>query len=186
MTNPLIVAMTGASGVIYGVRLLRILRELGVANYLIISKAAEMTIGYELSESLADVRALGDKYLSVHDVGAACASGSVATRGMLVVPCSGKSLAEIANGIGSNLIGRSAEVTLKERRRLVLMVRETPFTLSHIDNMRKVTEMGGIIAPPLPAFYTSPSSLDDIIDYSLGRVLELFGIDSGLVKAWRG
>ena len=185
MANPLIVAITGASGVIYGVRLLKILRKLEIPNYLILSKAAEMTIGYELSESLAEVRSLGDSVLSVHDVGAVCASGSALTRGMVVVPCSTKTLAEIGNGISSNLICRSAEVTLKERRRLVLMVRETPFTLAHIDNMRKVTEMGGIIAPAMPAFYANPTCLDDMIEHSLGRLLELFDIDSGLVQRWR-
>ncbi len=185
MPLPLIVGVTGASGIIYAEKLLRLLRELGISNYLIISKAAEMTIGYESSLSLSEFKELGDEVLPIQDIGALCASGSVLTRGMVILPCSMNTLGLVANGISQNLICRSAEVTLKERRRLVLMARETPLTASHIDNMGKVTLMGGIICPPMPAFYAKPGSLDEMVEYSVARLLELFGIESADLKRWR-
>ncbi len=183
--KPLIIGVTGASGIIYASTLLRMLRELGVPNYVIISKAAEMTIGYESELSLAEFKALADEVLPLADVGATCASGSVQSLGMAVVPCSMNTLGTIANGMSQNLISRSAEVVLKERRPLVLMTRETPLTLAHIENMQKVTYMGGIICPPMPAFYAKPESLEAMVEHSVARLLELFGIESGKVKRWR-
>ncbi len=185
MQKPLIIGVTGASGIIYASTMLRMLRELGVPNYMIISKAAEMTIGYESDLSLAEFKGLADKVLPLADVGATCASGSVQTMGMAIVPCSMNTLGAVANGISQNLISRSAEVTLKERRPLVLMARETPLNLAHIKNMEKVTAMGGIIYPPVPAFYAKPESLEDMVEHSVARLLELFGIESDKVRRWR-
>lgn len=184
-TKKLLVGITGASGVIYGIRMLETLRELGVESHLIMSKAAEMTLGYETELAPKDVRALADVTYPVGDVGAACSSGSFPTAGMVIAPCSMKTLAEVATGVTSNLMSRAADVVLKERRRLVLMTRETPLTNVHIRNMLTVSEMGGIVAPPVPAFYTKPESLDAMVDHSVGRVLDLFDLDSGKVKRWR-
>lgn len=185
MQKPMIIGVTGASGIIYATSLLRMLRELSVPNYLIISKAAEMTIGYESDLSLAEFKELADEVLPLADVGAFCASGSVPTLGMAIVPCSMNTLGAVANGMSQNLISRTAEVCLKERRPLVLMARETPLTLAHIENMRKITMMGGIIYPPMPAFYAKPESLDAMVEHSVARLLELFGIESGKVQRWR-
>ncbi|MDX1738264.1 MAG: UbiX family flavin prenyltransferase, partial [Alphaproteobacteria bacterium] len=179
------VGISGASGVIYGIRLLEVLRELDVESHLILSKAAEMTLAYETDYSPKDLRAMADKSYPTSDIGAACSSGSFPTSGMIVAPCSMKSLAEIATGVTSTLLTRAADVVLKERRRLVLMVRETPLTNVHLRNMLTVSEMGGIIAPPVPAFYTKPEKLDDLVNHSVGRVLDLFDLDSGIVKRWR-
>lgn len=181
----LIVGISGASGVVYGIRLLEVLRELDVESHLILSKAAEMTLAYETDLTPKDLRDLADKTYPVGDLGAACSSGSFPTAGMIVAPCSMKSLAEIATGVTSTLLTRAADVVLKERRRLVLMARETPLTNVHLRNMLTVSEMGGIIAPPVPAFYTKPETLDDLVDHSIGRVLDLFDIDTGKVKRWR-
>lgn len=181
----LIIAITGASGVQYGVRMLETLRDLGVETHLVLSKAAEMTLAYETDLKPKDVRALASVNHAIGNVGAPCSSGSFPSDGMIVAPCSMKTLAEIATGVTSNLISRSADVILKERRRLVLMVRETPLTLVHLRNMTTVTEMGGIIAPPVPAFYAKPNSLEDIIDHSVGRVLDLFEIETGRVNRWK-
>ncbi|MDF1750864.1 MAG: UbiX family flavin prenyltransferase [Alphaproteobacteria bacterium] len=181
----LVVGISGASGVVYGIRLLEALRTSGVETHLIMSKAAEMTLAYETDLKPRDVRALADVSYVIGDVGAPCASGSFPSGGMVIAPCSMKTLAEIATGVTANLLSRAADVVLKERRRLVLMARETPLTLVHLRNMATVTEMGGIIAPPVPAFYAKPASLDDMIDHSVGRVLDLFGIETDLVRRWK-
>lgn len=181
----LIIGISGASGVAYGIRMLETLRELGVESHLIMSKAAEMTIGYETHLTPKEVKELADVVYPVGDVGAPCSSGSFPTEGMIIAPCSMRSLAEIATGVTSSLLTRAADVVLKERRRLVLMARETPLTNVHLRNMLTVSEMGGIIAPPVPAFYTKPEDLDAVVDHSVGRVLDLFGLDTGKVKRWR-
>ena len=182
----IIVAITGASGAVYGLAALDMLRALGVETHLIVSKSGALTLEHETGLTLAQVRARADVTHAAGDIGAACSSGSFATLGMLVAPCSVKSLAEIATGVSSSLVTRAADVTLKERRRLVLMLRETPLTLAHIRNMETVTLMGGVIAPPVPAFYTRPASLDDLVAHSVGRALDLFGLDTGTVRRWNG
>ena len=184
----LIVAITGASGAIYGVRLLEQLRVLPEwETHLIISNSGVLTASMELGIKRADIEALADVVHSVKDIGAAVSSGSVRTAGMVIAPCSMKTLAEIANGLADNLISRAADVALKERRRLVLLARETPLNLAHLRNMTAVTEMGGIVCPPVPAFYTRPNSLDDIVNHTVGRVLDLFDIDHrDLVQRWQG
>lgn len=182
----LVVGITGASGVVYGIRLLEALKQIGIESHLVLTRAAEMTIGYETDRTARDVRALADRVYQIGDVGAAISSGSFQTLGMAVVPCSMKTLAEIACGVTGTLLSRAADVTLKERRRLVLVPRETPLHLGHIRNMAAVTEMGAIVAPPMPAFYAMPQTLDDLIDHTVGRVLDLFGLDAGLVKRWSG
>lgn len=185
LTNEhLIVGISGSSGVIYGVRLLRALIGTGVTSHLIMSKPAEMTLAYETDLKSESVRAMADKTYPISDISAGPASGSFRTRGMVIAPCSMKTLAEIATGMSTNLMTRSADVTLKERRRLVLMVRETPLHQVHLDNMLTVAKMGGIIAPPVPAFYARPASLDDMVDHSVGRVLDLFDIETDLVGRW--
>ncbi len=185
LTNEhLIVGISGSSGTVYGIRLLQALKKTPVKSHLIMSKPAEMTLAYETELKSTDIRALADKAYPISDIGAGPASGSFRTSGMVIAPCSMKTLAEIATGLSSNLLTRAADVTLKERRRLVLMIRETPFTRVHLKNMLDVTEMGGIIAPPLPAFYTRPQSLDDMVNHSVGRVLDLFGIDNDLAGRW--
>ena len=181
----IIVGISGASGAVYGIRMLETLRDLGVETHLIVSKSAEMTLAYETDKTAKDLRALADKAYPIGDMGAACSSGSFKTAGMIVAPCSMKSLAEIATGVTSTLLTRSADVVLKERRRLVLMVRETPLTNVHLRNMLTVSEMGGIIAPPVPGFYTKPDSIDDLVNHSVGRVLDLFGLETGRVARWR-
>jgi len=180
----LIVGITGASGVIYGIRMLEALLGLAVESHLVMSKSAEMTIAYETDLKPADVKAMANVVYPVGDIGAAISSGSFRTMGMVIAPCSVRSLSEIASGVTSTLLTRAADVTLKERRRLVLMLRETPLHAGHIRSMLQVTEMGAIVAPPVPAFYTRPDSVDAIIDQTVGRVLDLFGIDSGLPKRW--
>ncbi len=182
----LIVGISGASGVIYGIRLLESLKDSEIETHLVVTRAAEMTIAYETPYTAKDIKALADKIYPLEDVGAAIASGSFQTLGMVVVPCSMKTLAEIATGVTGNLLTRAADVVLKERRRLVLVPRETPLHLGHLRNMVSVTEIGAIVAPPMPAFYAEPKTLDDLIDHSVGRVLDLFGIESGLVRRWQG
>ncbi len=181
----LVVGISGASGVIYGIRMLEALRSAGVETHLILSKAAEMTLAYETDLKPRDLRDMADASYAIGDVGAPCASGSFPSDGMVIAPCSMKTLAEIATGVTGTLLSRAADVILKERRRLVLMTRETPLTLVHLRNMTTVTEMGGIIAPPVPAFYAKPDSLDTMVDHSVGRVLDLFGIESDLVRRWK-
>jgi 4-hydroxy-3-polyprenylbenzoate decarboxylase len=180
----LVVGISGASGAIYGIRLLETLKRLGIETHLVVTKAAEMTIGYETETTPAAVKALADAVYPVGDLGAAIASGSFPTLGMIVAPCSVRSMSEIATGVTSSLLTRAADVTLKERRRLVLMLRETPLHSGHLRNMLALSEMGAIIAPPVPAFYARPTSLDDMVDHSIGRVLDLFGLDSGGVRRW--
>ena len=185
MSEPIIIGISGASGIIYGIRLLETLKKLQLPTHLVITKSAELTRAAETDLSAADLRELADVCYSVADVGAAIASGSFKTRGMIIAPCSMRSLAEIASGVTSNLLTRAADVVLKERRRLVLMVRETPLHSGHLENMLKVSQMGGIIAPPVPAFYNRPQQISDIIDHTVGRVLDLFDIDTGAVKRWQ-
>ena len=182
----LIVGISGASGAVYGIRLLEILREIGVETHRIVSKAAQLTLSQELNLTLSNAQVLADHTYAIGDVGAACSSGSFHTAGMIVAPCSIKTMSEIATGVTSNLLSRAADVTLKERRRLVLMLRETPLHLGHIRSMAAVTEMGAIVYPPVPAFYAKPKSLEDMVDHSLGRVLDLFGFANALVKRWPG
>lgn len=182
----LIVAITGATGVAYGVRLLEVLRAADVETHLLVSEAGVLNLHQELDMNRKDVEALADVVHPVRDVGASIASGSFTSHGMIVAPCSMKTLASIAHGLSDNLITRAADVVLKERRRLVLMVRETPFNLAHLRNMTAVTEMGGIIFPPLPGFYHRPQSIEQMIDHTLGRVLDLFDIAHTLTPRWNG
>ena len=182
----LIVGISGASGAIYGVRLLQILRRVDVETHLIMSRAALLTLALETDFKRADVEALADVVHINSDIGAACASGSFGALGMIVAPCSVKTLAEIATGITPSLISRAADVTLKERRRLVLMLRETPLHLGHIRSMALATEAGAILYPPVPGFYAKPTSLEAMVDHTLGRMLSLFDIDVGLVDEWAG
>ena len=183
---PLLVGITGASGAIYGVRLLEMLRACNVETHLIVSRAAQMTLAYETSLKLADVERLATVVHSNSDVGAACSSGSFPTRGMVIAPCSIKTMSEIATGNTANLISRAADVVLKERRRLVLMLREAPLHIGHIRNMATVTEAGAIVYPPVPAFYALPKSIDEMVDHTLARVLDLFDIDAGKIRRWTG
>lgn len=180
----LIVGISGASGVIYGLRLLEALRPLAVESHLVISKSAEVTLAHETGMKLAEVREMADVCYPAGDMGAAISSGSFRTLGMLVAPCSMRSLAEIANGTTTTLLTRAADVVLKERRRLVLMVRETPLHSGHLRNMLAVSDMGAIVAPPVPAFYIRPRSVEEIVDQTIGRVLDLFELDSGQVRRW--
>jgi 4-hydroxy-3-polyprenylbenzoate decarboxylase len=191
MTDParLIVGISGASGVIYGIRLLEALKALPkalrVETHLVMTRTAEVTLAHETRIKVADVRRLADVAYKIDDLAAAISSGSYRTMGMVVAPCSMRSLSEIAHGITSNLLTRAADVVLKERRRLVLVARETPLHAIHLRNMVTLAEMGAIIAPPMPAFYNKPKTLDDIIDHTVGRVLDLFDIDTGKVKRWK-
>lgn len=178
------VGISGASGVVYGLRLLELLRDLGVETHVTVSRAALLTMVHETEFKLSDIEARADVLYRSDDVAASISSGSFRTMGMIVAPCSMKTLAEIAQGVTSGLISRAAEVTLKERRRLVLLARETPLTESHLQNMLAVTRMGGIIAPPVPAFYARPSGIDAMVDQTLGRVLDLFDLDCAGVRRW--
>jgi 4-hydroxy-3-polyprenylbenzoate decarboxylase len=180
----LIVGITGASGAVLGLRMLETLRELEIETHLVLTRAGRMTLHYETGLKPADAERLADVVHSAEDVGAPISSGSFRTLGMVVVPCSMKSLAEIATGVTDNLLSRAADVVLKERRRLVLVARETPLHLVHLRNMATVTEMGAIVVPPVPAFYNRPETIDDILDHLTGRVLDLFGLDTGRVRRW--
>jgi len=180
----IVVGISGASGVVYGVRLLQLLRALPVETHLVMSKSAEVTLAYETDMKVAEVRALADHCHAIGDMAAALSSGSFKTLGMIVAPCSVRSVAEMASGVTTTLLTRAADVILKERRKLVLLVRETPLHLGHLRNMAALTEMGAIIAPPVPAFYNRPKTLEDAIDHNLGRVLDLFDLDTGRVKRW--
>ncbi len=183
-TPRLIIGISGASGVIYGIRMLEMLRPHAIETHLVMSRSAEVTLAHETRLKVADVRALADVVYQVQDIGAAISSGSFKTMGMVVAPCSVRTLGEIATGVTSTLLTRAADVTLKERRRLVLMVRETPLHLGHIRNMAAVTEMGAIVYPPVPAMYANPASVDDLVNHTVGRVLDLFGIETGKVRRW--
>ena len=183
----LVVAITGASGALYGVRLLEALRSLeDVETHLMISDAGVLSMHHELDLKRKDVEALADVVHNARDVGACIASGSFQSEGMVIAPCSMKTLASVAHGLSDNLISRAADVMLKERRRCVLMVRETPFNLAHLRNMTAVTEMGGIIVPPLPALYHRPESIVDMVDHTVARVLDLFQITHAIAPRWSG
>jgi flavin prenyltransferase len=190
MTSPaperprLVVGISGASGVVYGIRLLALLKSLGVETHLVMSKSAQLTLGHETGLEVAQVKAMADHVYSNTDIGARIASGSFRTLGMVVAPCSIKTLSEIASGVTGSLLSRAADVVLKERRRLVLMVRETPLHLGHLRSMTAVTEAGAIVYPPVPAFYARPASLDEMVDQTVGRVLDLYGFESGGVRRW--
>jgi 4-hydroxy-3-polyprenylbenzoate decarboxylase len=180
----LIIGISGASGIIYGIRLLQILQNMMVETHLVVSKAAQLTRVLETTMSMPELKALAGVYHRSTDLAASIASGSFKTLGMIIAPCSMKSLGEIANGTAGSLLTRAADVVLKERRRLVLMTREAPLHLVHLQNMITITQMGGIIFPPVPAFYQKPKTIEEIVNDSIGRVLNLFELDSGLVKPW--
>lgn len=182
----IIIGISGASGFIYGQRLLEVLKAHPIETHLIVSKAAQQTRAIETDLTASDLTALADKHYNINDIAACVSSGSYKTLGMIIAPCSMRTLADIASGCTTNLLTRAADVILKERRRLILMVRETPLHLGHLRNMVSVTEMGAIIAPPVPAFYNNPQSIDDLINHSVGRVLDLMNIDSGIVQRWEG
>lgn len=181
----LILAISGASGAVYGLTALKLLKHAGVESHLVVSRAAALSLGVETHLSLAEVHDLADVVYKPGDIGAAIASGSFKTMGMLIAPCSIKSLSEIATGVTSTLVSRAADVCLKERRRLVLMVRESPLHLGHLRSMTAVTEMGAIVAPPMPALYTRPQSIDEMVAQSVGRALDLFDIDVD-IQRWQG
>ncbi|MDR3594213.1 UbiX family flavin prenyltransferase [Clostridium sp.] len=180
----LIIGITGASGIIYGIRILEILKNLNIETHLIVSKAAEATLNLETDLNMNALKDLADITYSADDISAAVSSGSFQNMGMIIAPCSIKTLSQIAYSINDNLITRAADVALKERRRLVLMLRETPYNLSHIRNMQAVVENGAIVFPPVPAFYTKPQTITDIVDQTVGRALGFFDIDTGNVKRW--
>jgi 4-hydroxy-3-polyprenylbenzoate decarboxylase len=179
----IVVGISGASGVIFGVRLLELLRPTDVETHLVMTKAAEMTLGYETDRTVDQVKALADHVHAIRNVAAPLSSGSFRTDGMIVAPCSIRSLSEIATGVTSNLLTRAADVVLKERRRLVLLVREAPLHLGHLRSMTAAAEMGAVILPPVPAFYAKPATLDDMIVQILGRALDLFDVDIG-IRRW--
>lgn len=180
----IIVGVTGASGVVYARRALEMLGAAGVETHLVISRAAEMTLQYELEMSARDLADLASHRYAIGDVGAPISSGSFKTLGMLIAPCSVRTMSEIATGVTSSLLTRAADVVLKERRKLIMMVRETPFHLGHLRTMTQLAEMGAIIAPPLPAFYAEPESVDALVDQSVGRTLDLFGVEAPGTKRW--
>ncbi|MCH8622045.1 UbiX family flavin prenyltransferase [Undibacterium sp. TS12] len=183
----LIVAITGATGAVYGVRLLEVLRNIpDVESHLLISEAGVLNLYQEMDLKRKDVEALADVVHNVRDVGASIASGSFLSDGMIIAPCSMKTLAAVAHGLSDNLITRAADVVLKERRHLVLMVRETPFNLAHLRNMTAVTEMGGVIFPPLPGFYHRPQTIAEMVDHTVGRVLDMFALPHDLTPRWQG
>jgi 4-hydroxy-3-polyprenylbenzoate decarboxylase len=180
----LIVGISGASGVVYGLRTLQLLRNAGVETHLVMSKTAEITFAHETDIKIAEVKAAAHTTYRIDDLAASIASGGFRTAGMIIAPCSIRSMSEIATGATSTLLTRAADVTLKERRRLVLMVRETPLHAGHLRTMASLSEMGAIIAPPVPAFYAKPRSIEDMVDQTVGRVLDLFDIDVGIVRRW--
>lgn len=188
MTNPkrIIVGISGATGIVYAVRLLEVLRDLRIETHLVITKAGEMTAAYESDLSIKHIKGLADVVHPIGDVGASISSGSYKTLGMIVAPCSMKSVGEIASGASSNLLTRAADVCLKERRRLVLLARETPLHAGHLKAMLAVTEMGGIVFPPVPAFYHRPATIKEVVDHTVGRVLDLFDLEAGLLDRWDG
>lgn len=179
-----IVGISGASGAAYGVRMLEVLRDMSVESHLIMSRAGEMTIGYETSHKPAEVAALAHTRYNINDIGASVASGSFKTLGMIIAPCSVRTMSEIATGVTSSLLTRAADVVLKERRPLILMVRETPLHLGHLRTMTQLAEMGAIIAPPVPALYAEPQSVADLVDQSVARALDLLGLDAPNAKRW--
>ncbi|WP_199739122.1 UbiX family flavin prenyltransferase [Herminiimonas sp. KBW02] len=188
MTKRLVIAITGASGAIYGVRMLQVLAQAtDWESHLVISASGVMTAVHEMAMDKAEIEGLADVVHNVRDIGASIASGSFQCDGMVIAPCSMRTLAAVAHGLSDNLITRAADVMLKERRRLVLMARETPLNLAHLRNMVAATELGAIIAPPVPAFYNQPADIDDIVNHTVGRILDLFGIEhAGLLQRWQG
>ncbi|MBR0795286.1 UbiX family flavin prenyltransferase [Bradyrhizobium jicamae] len=180
----LIVGISGASGVVYGLRTLQLLRNAGIETHLVMSKTAEVTFAHETAVKIADVRAAAHTVHRIDDMAASIASGGFRTTGMIVAPCSIRSMSEIATGVTSTLLTRAADVTLKERRRLVLMVRETPLHAGHLRSMAALSDMGAIVAPPVPAFYAKPRSIEEMVDQTVGRMLDLFDIDIGVVRRW--
>jgi flavin prenyltransferase len=182
----LIVGISGASGTLYGIRLLEALRKAEIETHLVMSKSAEMTMVYETDLKPKDVRALATVHYPNSDIGAAISSGSFPTMGMVIAPCSIRTMSEIAAGVTGSLLSRAADVVLKERRRLVLAVRETPLHVGHLRSMLTLAEIGAVVAPVVPAFYNRPKTVDDILNHTCGRLLDLFGIDTGTVKRWKG
>jgi flavin prenyltransferase len=182
----LVVGVSGASGIIYGVRALEMLKRTEVTTHLVMSRSAEITLAYETNLKPADLRAMSSIYHPFNDIGASISSGSFPTMGMLIAPCSIRTMSEIATGVTSSLLTRAADVVLKERRRLVLAVRETPLHVGHLRTMTQLAEMGAIVAPTVPAFYSRPQTVNDVIDQTVGRLLDLFGIDVGILKRWTG
>ena len=182
----LIVGISGASGVIYGVRILELLRGMDIETHLVMSKSAEMTLAYETDLKPKDVRALASVNHAVADIGAAISSGSFPTMGMVIAPCSIKTMSEIATGVTSSLLSRAADVVLKEKRRLVLALRETPLHSGHLRTMTTLADIGAVVAPIVPAFYTRPKTVDDIVNHTVGRLLDMFGIETKTVKRWKG
>jgi 4-hydroxy-3-polyprenylbenzoate decarboxylase len=183
----IIVGISGASGALYGINLLKKLKAIkDVRTHLVITKSANITINYETDYTIKEIIELADHHYNINDIACVISSGSFVTHGMIVAPCSVKTLAAIASGNCSNILTRAADVILKERRKLVLMLRETPFNLIHIENMRKVTMAGGVIMPPVPAFYAKPKSVDDIVDYSVARALDLLSIHDKAINRWEG
>lgn len=180
----LIIGISGASGAIYGVRMLEVAKGLGLETHLVITRSAKVTLAHETTLKVRDVEALADVVHAIDNIGACISSGSFKTMGMVVAPCSIRSLSEIAYGMTSNLLTRAADVVLKERRRLVLMVRETPLHLGHLRSMVQATEAGAIIMPPVPAHYAKPATVDDVVNHSVGRVFDLFGLDTGELVRW--
>lgn len=180
----LIIGISGASGIIYGIRMLQLLQDTCIETHLVMSKPAELTLNYEMDLKVEAVHAMADVVHSIKNIGASISSGSYPTMGMVVAPCSIRSMSEIASGITSTLLTRAADVVLKERRKLVLMVREAPLHTGHLRTMTSLSEMGAIIAPPVPAFYNRPETIDDLVNHSVGRVLDLFDIETDIVKRW--
>ncbi|MCQ4634647.1 UbiX family flavin prenyltransferase [Shinella sp. CPCC 100929] len=185
-TRRLIVGITGASGAAYGIRALELARAAGMETHLVVSRSALLTLNQELGLQKADLEGRADVIYPVADIGATIASGSFRTMGMLIAPCSVRTMSEIATGVTSTLMSRAADVVLKERRRLVLMLRETPLHLGHIETMAALTRMGAIVMPPVPAFYARPQSIDELVTHSSARALDLFDIDTGAVRRWGG
>ncbi len=182
----IIVGISGASGIVYGIEALKALRELDIETHLVVSKSALVTLSQETDMKPSELTSLADHHHANADIGAAISSGSFQTMGMLVAPCSIKTMSEITTGVTSSLLSRAADVVLKERRRLVLMVRETPLHAGHLESMLRVTNMGAIVNPPVPAFYTHPKSIEDMVSQTVGRVLDLFDLKTGRVKRWAG
>lgn len=184
LKHRLIIGITGSSGIIYAIRLLEVLQSLSIETHLVVTKAGQLTRAYETDLSVMELKALASVYHSIHDIASPLASGSYKTMGMIIAPCSMNTLSEVAHGLSGNLLTRAADVVLKERRRLVLLPRETPLHLRHLQNMVAVTQQGGIIFPPMPAFYQKPETIQDIVDDTVGRVLDLFDLEHDLVKRW--
>jgi 4-hydroxy-3-polyprenylbenzoate decarboxylase len=182
----LVIAISGASGPIYGIRMLEMLKKTDIETHLVMSKSAEMTLAYETDYKSKDVKALASVVHPAADIGASISSGSFATMGMIIVPCSIRTMSEIATGVTSSLVSRAADVVLKEKRRLVLAVRETPLHGGHLRTLVTLSDIGAVIAPIVPAFYNKPKTVDDIINHTVGRLLDLFGIETKLVKRWEG